>query len=95
MGADAHDDEIFACAGTANVAHYCDGEVDALERRAGAAADLVTRQRLQGAIEIRVARDLPILVLLENDYLFAYRRGVSGFVPNGFAPTWNAYRWSN
>jgi peptide/nickel transport system substrate-binding protein len=95
MGADAHDDEIFACAGAANVAHYCDGVVDALERRAGAAADAATRRRLQGAIEIRVARDLPILLLLENDYLFAYRRGVRGFAPNGFTTTWNAYRWSD
>ncbi|HYZ17475.1 MAG TPA: ABC transporter substrate-binding protein [Candidatus Acidoferrum sp.] len=93
MGADGGDADLLTCHGGANITGYCDPTLDALEQRALALNDLRSRRAVSSRIEAQVARDLPILVLLENDYVYAYRPALRGFMPNGFVPTWNSARW--
>jgi ABC-type transport system substrate-binding protein len=93
MGIDGDAADLLTCGGEANITGYCDPAFDALEARALAATDPRARRALYAAIERRAARDLPILVLLENDFVYAYRPALRGFTPNGFVATWNAARW--
>ena len=88
MGADPDDAFLLTCAGAANVMRWCDPQVDALERRA-----LVARRRLYAQIERRVAAAVPIVYLFNPSYSYAYRPALTGFFPNAFNPTWDAYRW--
>jgi peptide/nickel transport system substrate-binding protein len=94
MGADGGDAGLLTCHGEANITGYCDRTLDALEERA-LAVDPSARRSLSWQIEARVARDLPTLVLLENDYVYAYRPALRGFTPNGFVPTWNSAQWQD
>lgn len=93
MGIDGDAADLVTCRGDANVTGYCAPPLDALERRALEATDERARRALYAPIERRVARDLPVLVLLENDFLYGYRPVLGGFMPNGFVATWNASRW--
>ncbi|HTJ26718.1 MAG TPA: ABC transporter substrate-binding protein [Candidatus Limnocylindria bacterium] len=93
MGIDGDAADLVTCAGEANVTGYCAPALDVLERRALAATNTRERRVLYGRIERRVARDVPVLVLLENDFEYAYRPALRGFMPNGFVATWNAARW--
>jgi len=94
MGADPDDSFLLACDGNANFMRWCDPAVDALERRAVSEPDRATRKALYGRIERRVAEQVPIVFLFDPSYSYAYRRGLHGFFPNAFTPTWNARRWS-
>jgi peptide/nickel transport system substrate-binding protein len=93
MGIDGDAADLVTCRGDANVTGYCAPALDALERRALEATDERGRRALYARIERRVALDLPVLVLLENDFLYGYRPALGGFMPNGFVATWNAARW--
>jgi peptide/nickel transport system substrate-binding protein len=94
MGADPDDSFLLSCAGVANVMHWCDPQVDALERRALAAPLQAERKALYAAIERRVAAQVPIVYLFDPSYIYAYRTALRGFAPNAFNPTWNAADWS-
>jgi peptide/nickel transport system substrate-binding protein len=93
MGVDGDAADLLTCHSDANVTGYCAPELDALERRALATTDERARRALGDSIERRVARDVPVLVLLENDFVYGYRPALRGFKPNGFVATWNAARW--
>ena len=93
MGADPDDAFLLSCAGAANVMRWCDPQVDALERRALAAPSRDERKRLYAQIERRVADAVPIVYLFNPSYSYAYRPALTGFFPNAFNPTWDAYRW--
>lgn len=94
MGADPDDAFLLACNGNANYMRWCDPQVDALERRAVVAPSRAERKRLYAQIERRVAGAVPIVYLFNPSYSYAYRTTLHGFWPNGFDPTWDAYRWS-
>ena len=94
MGADPDDSALLACDGYANYMRWCDRGVDALERRALTAPSRDERKRLYAQIERRVAGAVPIVYLFNPSYSYAYRTALSGFSPNAFNPTWNAYQWS-
>ena len=94
MGADPDDSFLLSCAGAANVMHWCDPQVDALERRALIAPLQAERKTLYAAIERRVAAQVPIVYLFDPSYIYAYRTALRGFAPNAFNPTWNAANWS-
>jgi peptide/nickel transport system substrate-binding protein len=94
MGADPDDSFLLACSGTANYMRWCDPQVDALERRAVVAPRRAERKRLYAQIERRVADAVPIVYLFNPSYSYAYRTALRGFSPNGFDPTWDAYRWT-
>ena len=94
MGADPDDSFLLTCGAPANVMHWCDPTVDALEGRALAAATPAERKALYAQIEARVAAAVPIVYLFDPSYVYAYRPALHGFAPNAFNPTWNAYAWS-
>ncbi len=94
MGADPDDRFLVGCAGGAkNYMRYCDRDVDALEVRAAAEPDRAKRKAAYGAIDRRIARDVPIVYLFNPDYIYAHGARLRGFEPNAFGPTWNAYAW--
>jgi peptide/nickel transport system substrate-binding protein len=93
MGADPDDSFLLACNGSGNFMRWCDPQVDALERRALIAPSREERTRLYGEIERRVAGAVPVVYLFNPSYSYAYRTALSGFFPNAFNPTWDAYRW--
>jgi len=94
MGADPDDSFLLACGGNANYMRWCDPQVDALERRAVVAPSRAERKRLYAQIERRVADAVPVVYLFNPSYSYAYRTALHGFWPNGFDPTWDAYRWN-
>ena len=95
MGADPDDRFLLACDGAArNYMHYCDREIERLERDAVAATSQAARGADYRAIDRIVARDVPIVYLFNPSYVYAYRKRLHGFAPNAFSPTWNAYNWS-
>jgi peptide/nickel transport system substrate-binding protein len=93
MGADPDDSFVLACNAPSNYMRWCDQRVDALEREALGAASVDTRKRDYAAIGGIVARDVPLLFLFNARYVYAYRDRLSGFAPNAFLPTWNAWQW--
>jgi peptide/nickel transport system substrate-binding protein len=93
MAADPDDSFLLTCDGPANVMHWCDPQVDALERRALAAPSQNARKALYAQIERRVAEAVPIVYLFDPSYIYAYRTNLAGFDPNAFTPTWNAADW--
>ena len=93
MGADPDDSAVLGCGGASNYMHWCDPQVERLERAALSATDDATRKRLYGRIGRIVAAAVPVLYLFNADYIYAYRKRLHGFAPNAFLPTWNADRW--
>ncbi len=93
MGADPDDAYVLSCNGTSNYMHWCNSRVDALEARAIASVSQSERKMLYGQIAQIVARDVPLLYLFNANYIYAYRDRLSGFAPNAFLPTWNAWSW--
>ena len=93
MGADPDDSFLLTCHGSANVMHWCDPQVDALEARALVAPSQSERKQLYAAIERRVADAVPIVYLFDPSYIYAYRAALRDFAPNAFNPTWNAADW--
>jgi peptide/nickel transport system substrate-binding protein len=94
MGSDPDDSSVLACGAPSNYMRYCSAEVDDLEKQALAAPSQLERKRLYARISRTVAKDVPIIYLFNADYIYAYRKQLSGFQPNAFLPTWNAARWT-
>ncbi len=93
MGADPDDSYVLSCSGSSNYMRWCDHRVDELEARAIASVSQSERKTLYGSIAHIVARDVPLLYLFNANYIYAYRDRLSGFAPNAFLPTWNAWAW--
>jgi peptide/nickel transport system substrate-binding protein len=95
MGADPDDRFLLACDGAGkNYMHYCDPQIERLERDAAGQTDQAARRADYRAIDRIVARDVPIVYLFNPSYVYAYRKRLHGFAPNAFSPTWNAYSWT-
>lgn len=92
-GVDPDDSDLVTCRGAQNYAGYCNSQVDALESRALTAWDLTTRRLLYRRIQEILAHDVPYAYLYAPLYSFAVQRGLRGFDPTPFSPTWNAYTW--
>lgn len=94
MGADPDDSTVLGCGAPSNYMHWCNRDVDALERQALAATSQTQRTSLYARIARVVAAQVPILYLFDAQYIYAYRDALRGFHPNAFLPTENAYDWS-
>lgn len=94
MGSDPDDSSVLRCGAPSNYMHWCDPRVDALEAAALASNDRRERRGLYARIAADVAQEVPILYLFNAQYVYAYRRRLSGFRPNAFLPTWNAFAWT-
>ncbi len=95
LGADPDDSFVLACNGPSNYMRWCNPRVDALERDALRSVSQARRKRDYEQIGKIVARDVPLLYLFNADYIYAYRDRLSGFAPNAFLPTWNAWEWKS
>jgi peptide/nickel transport system substrate-binding protein len=93
MGSDPDDSSILRCGAASNYMRYCNRAVDSLETAALSSPSRPARKILYGRIERLVAGDVPIIYLFDANYIYAYRKALSGFYPNAFLPTWNAYSW--
>jgi peptide/nickel transport system substrate-binding protein len=94
MGSDPDDSSVLSCGGPSNYMRYCNAKVDTLEKQALTSPSQAQRKALYSQIARAVASDVPILYLFNADYIYAYRKQLSGFQPNGFLPTWNAADWT-
>ncbi len=93
MGADPDDSAVLECGAPSNYMRWCDPRVERLEHAALAATEQRRRKRLYAEIGRIVAQQVPVLYLFNADYIYAYRIRLSGFEPNAFVPTWNAFAW--
>lgn len=92
-GEDPDDSDIVTCAGVANYAGYCNPAVDRLEEQALTASSQAARRLVYAQIQHALARDVPYDFLYAPTYGFAVKRGLAGFDPSPFSPTWNADTW--
>jgi peptide/nickel transport system substrate-binding protein len=93
MGSDPDDSFVLKCGAPSNYMRWCDPSVDALETQAMSSVSPAHRRAMYGAIARRVAQEVPLFYLFNARYLYAYRDRLSGFDPNAFLPTWNAWAW--
>ena len=93
MGADPDDSSVLGCGAPSNYMRWCDPAVERLEGEALRSVDRSARKRLYARIGRIVAEQVPIVYLFNAGYVYAYRKRLSGFAPNAFVPTWNAYAW--
>lgn len=94
MGADPDDRFLLGCErAAANYMRYCNSGIRTLEDAAVRLQTDTERKAAYRAIDRIVARDVPIIYLFNPTYIYAYRPRLSGFAPNAFVPTWNAYAW--
>ena len=93
MGIDPDDSSILRCGAPENYMRWCDPLVDRLEARALDASSKRLRKRLYARIEARVASQVPLLVLFDASYLYAYDARLEGFAPNPVLPTATAWAW--
>lgn len=94
MGADPDDRFLLGCErAAANYMRYCNATVQNLENAAVTLQTHDARKAAYRAIDRIVARDVPIIYLFNPTYIYAYRPRLTGFAPNAFVPTWNAYAW--
>ncbi|MBD5606792.1 MAG: peptide ABC transporter substrate-binding protein [Candidatus Eremiobacteraeota bacterium] len=95
MGADPDDRALLSCTGaTKNYMRFCDPLVDKFEEQAVADPSQAERKAFYGLVDSIVAHDVPIVYLFNPTYIYAYSPRLTGFAPNAFVPTWNAYAWS-
>ncbi len=73
---------------------FCDPLVDKFEEQAVADPSQAERKAFYGLVDSIVAHDVPIVYLFNPTYIYAYSPRLTGFAPNAFVPTWNAYAWS-
>ncbi len=93
MGIDPDDSSILRCGAPENYMRWCDPLVDRLEAQALDASSQRLRKRLYARIEARVASQVPLLVLFDASYLYAYDARLEGFAPNPVLPTATAWAW--
>jgi peptide/nickel transport system substrate-binding protein len=93
MGGDPDDSYVLRCEAPSNYMRWCNPQVDALEAEALKSVSQSERKRAYSRIGEIVAQEVPVLYLFDADYIYARRRELSGFAPNAFLPTWNAWAW--
>ncbi|MDS9469470.1 ABC transporter substrate-binding protein [Paracoccus sp. MBLB3053] len=71
--------QFVTCEGGINDAKYCNPEVDALLNEARATSDPATRKQKYDAATAILDRDLPIIYLGHQTYVFAMDKGIEGF----------------
>lgn len=73
---------FVTCKGGINDAKYCNAEVDARLNEARASTDEAVRKQNYDAAGAILADDLPIIYLGHTSWIWAYKTGVTGFVPS-------------
>lgn len=77
--------QFVTCKGGINDTKYCNPEVDQLLNEARAATDTAARKEKYAAATAILDRDLPIIYLGHQSYVFGFKKSVTGFTayPDG------------
>ena len=77
--------QFVTCNGGINDTKYCNPEVDQLLNEARAATDTAARKEKYAAATAILDRDLPIIYLGHQSYVFGFKKSVTGFTayPDG------------
>ncbi|HUP52871.1 MAG TPA: ABC transporter substrate-binding protein, partial [Longimicrobiales bacterium] len=85
---------LYECGGTQNFMGYCDRLVTAGLDRARRMPDAARRARILNRVDARLARDVPVIPIVQNPFVVAYREGVRGVDLTGaLYPLVNAEKW--
>lgn len=74
--------QFITCKGGINDTKYCNAEVDKLLNEARASTDDAVRKQKYDAAAVILNEDLPIIYLGHQSWIWAYKKNVTGFVPN-------------
>lgn len=74
--------QFITCKGGINDTKYCNAEVDKLLNEARASTDDAVRKQKYDAAAVILNEDLPIIYLGHQSWIWAYKKSVTGFVPN-------------
>ena len=97
-GADPDDSSQWMCslnppAGN-NISHYCNAQVDALEKDALAHFDRARRKADYVQIQKHLASDVPAIFQYYQRRRYALSTDLQNFTPNGVSEGWNAATWT-
>jgi peptide/nickel transport system substrate-binding protein len=88
------DSDILGCSGPRNFTGYCNPQVTRDVRRSELTLDPRRRAALLNRVDAQLARDVPVLPLLQNAFPFAVRANIRGVVYNSSEGlTWNSEDW--
>lgn len=73
--------QFVTCKGGINDANYCNPEVDALLDDARKSTDNAVRKQKYDAAAKILNDDLPVIYLGHQSYIWAFKKGITGFVP--------------
>ena len=73
--------QFVTCKGGINDVKYCNPEVDALLNDARKSTDNTVRKQKYDAAAKILNDDLPVIYLGHQSYIWAFKKGVTGFVP--------------
>ena len=74
--------QFISCGGGINDTKYCNAEVDKLLNEARASTDDAVRKEKYDAAGVILNEDLPIIYLGHQSWIWASKKGVTGFVPS-------------
>ncbi|MGH3082811.1 MAG: peptide ABC transporter substrate-binding protein [Gaiellaceae bacterium] len=86
--------DVFGCKGVNNDTGYCSGPVHRDLVQTVRILDLEQRVRVLNQVDVKLAKDVPVIPLFQPPFLTALRARLRGVVPNdaeGF--TWNSEDW--
>ena len=72
----------ITCKGGINDTKYCSPEVDKLLNEARASTDDAVRKQKYDAASVILNEDLPVIYIGHQSWIWAYKKNVTGFVPN-------------
>jgi peptide/nickel transport system substrate-binding protein len=74
--------QFITCKGGINDSKYCNPEVDKLLNDARASTDEAVRKQKYDAASVILNEDMPIIYLGHQSWIWAYKKNVTGFLPN-------------
>lgn len=97
-GADPDDSSQWMCDMTApngnNNSHYCDPQMDMLQRRALSTFDRTQRKAVYAKTQALLAQQAASVFLFYPRLRYAFNPSLKNFAPNGPSEGWNSYQWS-
>ena len=86
-------DAIHGCGGKLNFSGYCQRLVTRDLDQADRILDADKRARALNRADAQIAKDVPVIPLLQVPFPAAFRSNVRGYVLSPFNPLWGAENW--
>lgn len=86
-------DRIYGCGGDLNFSGYCQRLVTRDLDQADRVLDVDRRARVLNRADAQIAKDVPVIPLLQVPFPAAFRTNVRGYVLSPFNPLWGAENW--